>query len=89
MPQFSWATNALGDNAIYFQVISDAEDNLISGTYTTESQFQYYNTSNVVLNITQGVPPALVSNATYNFTLMDVSLDNWVNLVVQKPFITE
>ncbi len=89
MPKFSWVTNAIGDTAIYFQVLSDTENNLISGTYTNENLFQYYNTSNVVLNITQGTPPALVSNTNYNFTLMDVSLDNWVNLVVQKSFITE
>lgn len=89
MPQFSWQADAFGDNAIYFQVLSDAENNLISGTYTNENQFQYYNTSNVVLNITQGIPPTLVINTDYKFTLMDVSLDNWVNLVVQKPFTTE
>lgn len=89
MPQFSWEANAFGDNAIYFQVVSDAENNLISGTYTYENQFQYYDLSNVVLNITEGTPPTLINNTNYNFTLMDVSLDNWVNLVVQKPFITE
>jgi len=83
---FTWTDNAFGDNAIYFEVISDAQDNLLSGTYTYENQFQYYNTTNVVLNITQQVPPALVSGETYNFTLMDVSLDNWVNTVVQKSF---
>ncbi|WP_452601731.1 hypothetical protein [Pontimicrobium sp. MEBiC06410] len=89
MPQFSWEANAFGDNAIYFQVLSDSENNLISGTYTYDNQFKYYDTTNVVLNITQGTPPTLVSNTMYNYTLMDVSLDNWVNLVAQKPFITE
>ncbi|TBN05423.1 hypothetical protein EYD45_03860 [Hyunsoonleella flava] len=87
MPVFSWQHNAAGDNAIYFQVISDAQDSLLSGTYTYESMFQYYNTSNVVLNVTTQLPPPdLVMGNTYNFTLMDVSLDNWVNLVVTKSF---
>ncbi len=90
MPKFSWVDNAFGDNAIYFQVISDMQNNLLSGTYTFENHFQYYNTSNVVLNITTQAPPALILNASYNFTLMDVSEDNWVNWVINnKNFIAK
>lgn len=86
MPNFSWENNPFDDNAIYFQVVSDFENNLLSGTYTLENQFQYYKLNNVVLNITTQTPPALISGNTYNFTLMDVSEDNWVNWVVQKSF---
>jgi len=86
MPVFSWEHDAAGDNAIYFQVISDVQDNLLSGTYTYENSFQYYNTSNVVLNVTTKTPPDLILGNDYNFTLMDVSLDNWVNLVIAKSF---
>lgn len=86
MPVFNWEANAFGDNAIYFQVLSNDQNDLLSGTYTTENQFQYYNLSNVVLNITTQMPPALQNNTLYNFTLMDVSEDNWVNLVSQKAF---
>jgi len=86
MPVFSWQDNALGDNAIYFQVVSDVNNNLLSGTYTNEASFQYYNTENVVFNITTVAPPNLEAVSQYNFTLMDVSEDNWVNLVSQKSF---
>ena len=86
MPTFEWEDNPVGDNAIYFQVISDDENNLLSGTYTYENKFQYYNTDNVVLNVTTQTPPNLTSKVPYNFTLMDVSVDNWVNWVVQKSF---
>ncbi|WP_136480243.1 hypothetical protein [Cognatitamlana onchidii] len=86
MPCFLWPDNAFGDNAIYFQVISDSQDNLLSGTYTFQNQFQYYNTDNVVLNITTQEPPNLETQTRYNFTLMDVSEDNWVNWVIQTPF---
>ncbi|WP_345164864.1 hypothetical protein [Algibacter aquimarinus] len=89
MPNFSWEDDSEGDNAIYFQVISDDENNLLSGTYTFENNFLYYNTDNVVLNVTTNSPPDLILNNKYNFTLMDVSLDNWVNLVIQKSFIAE
>ena len=89
MPVFMWEDNAEGDNAIYFQVVTDGNNNLLSGTYTYDNEFQYYNVSNVVLNVTTQTPPDLVLNDNYNFTLMDVSLDNWVNWVIQKPFIAE
>lgn len=87
MPQFAWEGNAVGDNAIYFQVISNTNNDLISGTYTYESMFQFYNLSNVVLNISEG-SPELENQSNYNFTLMDVSIDNWVNLVTEKAFAT-
>ncbi|WOD44445.1 hypothetical protein [Hwangdonia lutea] len=90
MPSFTWEDDAFGDNAIYFQVVSDAQNNLLSGTYTYDNHFQYYNTSNVVLNITtQLTPPPLITGNNYNFTLMDVSEDNWVNWVILKTFEAE
>ncbi len=90
MPRFTWENNQFGDNAIYFQIVSDLQNNLLSGTYTFENTFQYYNTSNVVLNITIDIPPILRKGAEYNFTLMDVSEDNWVNLfILNKKFLVE
>lgn len=89
MPIFQWEDNPVGDNAIYFQVISDSQNNLFSGTYTYENLFQYYKTDNVVLNVTTQTPPELVEKTSYNFTLMDVSTDNWVNWVIQKSFETQ
>lgn len=87
MPYFSWQANAFGDNAIYFQVVSSTNNDLVSGTYTYDANFQFYDLTNVVLKITEGTPE-LENNSSYNFTLMDVSIDNWVNLVSQKTFST-
>jgi hypothetical protein len=89
MPFFNWMDNPVGDNAIYFQVLSDAQNNLLSGTYTYENEFQFYKTDNVVLNVTTQPVPDLISQDIYNFTLMDVSEDNWVNWVIQKSFTSE
>ena len=89
MPQFTWEDNSEGDNAIYFQVLTDADNNLISGTYTHQNQFQFYNLNNVVLNITRQEPTSLEAGKTYGFTLMDVSLDNWVNKVIESEFIAQ
>lgn len=85
-PIFSWNDGNIDENEIYFQVLSDARNNLLSGTYTYDRWFQYYNLQNVVLNVTRETPPDLMLNNNYNFTLMAVSIDNWVNLVIQKEF---
>jgi hypothetical protein len=89
MPKFIWEHNANGDNAIYFQVVSTVDNGLLSGTYTYENQFRYYDTSNVVLNITEEAPLELTIDNSYKFTLMDVSEDNWVNTVIQSIFIAQ
>lgn len=87
MPQFIWQDGRFDDTKIYFHVVSDAADNLFSGTYTFEKNFQYYKLNNVVLNITEEVPPALILGNSYNFTLLAVSEDNWVNLFSVLEFI--
>lgn len=85
-PIFSWEDGRFDDTKIYFQVISDAQNNLISGTYTFDKTFQFYNLDNVVLNITKGTPDPLRAGNSYGITLMAVSEDNWVNMIVEKQF---
>lgn len=87
-PTFEWEDGRTPENAIYFEVISEKEGDLISGTYTTERRFRFYDTSNVTTNIRDITPPpSLRSGKEYDFTLMAVSRDNWVNLIVRKSFI--
>lgn len=88
-PMFWWRDGVVKENAIYFQVVSDAADHLVSGTYTEQKHFQFYKLNNVVMNIHDvRPPPTLQRNTTYTFTLMGVSQDNWVNLMAMKPFTT-
>lgn len=88
-PRFTWEDGEQKDNVIYFHVILDENGDLLSGTYTFDRTFQFYNLSNVVLNIRDtNPPPALEPNSKYTFVLMGVSVDNWVNLVIAKPFET-
>ena len=88
-PMFEWMDGITPENAIYFQVISDLNGNLISGTYTFEKNFTFYNLDNVVINIRDIDPaPELEPNTEYRFTLMAVSRDNWVNLVAETTFNT-
>jgi len=63
------------------------DDDVLSGTYTFDSNFRYYDLDNVVLNITRQQPTDLVVDSTYNFTLMGVTEDNWVNTFLQKEFV--
>lgn len=88
-PKFVWEDGRIKENAIYFQVITNSENNLLSGTYTYDKWFQYYNLSNVVLNVTRKTPPSLIKENNYGFTMMGVSEDNWVNLVIEKQFIAK
>jgi len=89
MPSFSWSDGLINENVIYFQVISDADNNLVSGTYTIEKDFTFYDLSNVVFNITDSTTtPMLEPNRDYRFTMMGVSEDNWVNLLIEKDFST-
>lgn len=90
MPSFSWETVNDETDAIYFQVVADRNGNLISGTYTFEKSFTFYDLGNVVLNIRDvSPPPQLDIDTEYTFTLMTVSRDNWVNLIAQRSFRTE
>ncbi len=89
-PIFEWQDGEVKENVIYFQVISDQAGNAISGTYTYDLNFQFYKLNNVVLNVTHpDWSPQLSPNETYNFILMGVSDDNWVNLIIDGSFRTE
>ncbi|TMU55818.1 hypothetical protein FGG15_15205 [Flagellimonas algicola] len=89
MPIFSWEDGAFDDTVIYFQVVSDENNTLLSGTYTMDQIFQYYELDNVVLNITVTEPPSLMLGNNYNFSLLAVSEDNWVNLFAEVNFTLE
>lgn len=89
MPEFTWVDGTFDDAIIYFHVVSTANNDLLSGTYTFERNFQYYVLDNVVLNVTEEEPPNLDLGVPYNFTLLSVTEDNWVNLFSEIPFQLE
>ena len=87
-PNFIWEDGIIPENVIYFHALLDANGELISGTYTIDRQFQFYNLSNVVLNIRDiNPPPSLTPGESYTMVVMGVSVDNWVNLLLEKSFI--
>ena len=88
-PSFSWTDGIYTTNDIYFQVITDTLMNFISGTYTRDRSFQFYDLTNVVLDINEGNIPVLLPNSSYDFTLMAVDDDNWVNLLCWTRFSTD
>lgn len=89
-PVITFEDGLATDNIIYFHVISDENKNAISGTYTTEKMWRFYDLSNVVFNVTpEDWNPELQIGETYNYTLMGVTADNWVNLIAEKSFVAE
>ncbi len=89
-PKFTWGNEGITDNAIYFQVVSNASGDLLSGTYTYDTTWTFYNLSNVVLNVRDVNPaPTLSVGNMYGFTMMAVSQDNWVNQVIEKSFTAQ
>jgi hypothetical protein len=86
-PKFTWSDET--DSSQYFQLISDSDDVFLSGTFTEEKTFQYYDLSNVISTINLETPADLVLDDEYKFTLMGLSNDNWVNLIIQESFTAE
>ena len=86
-PHFDWSADNDTNNVIFFSVVSDAQDNFVSGTYTYDKFWTFYDVSNVVLNITDGTP-ILQTNSSYHYTMMGVSVDNWIHSIALKNFVT-
>ena len=88
-PIFQWQDGRIDENQIYFQIVHDENNNLISGTYTFDQHFQFYDLSNVVLNVSPTSPtPSLAAGQKYSFVMLGVSIDSWVNLIVEGEFET-
>lgn len=86
-PIFSWEEDPSAENVIYFQVISDRFGKLLTGTYTFDRNWQFYNLNNVVINVNDIYSnPQLVPGENYTFTLMGVSIDNWVHTLSSRKF---
>jgi len=86
---FTWGDLVGADgvkNAIFFEVINDDENNLISGTYTLDNSYIYLDHANVVLTITPNNNQKLDKYKTYEFIVMGVGKDNWVNFISNKTF---
>jgi hypothetical protein len=88
-PEFIWTDGTFAENETYFQVFTQSDDTFLSGTFTLEKKFQYYNEANITRKIPADTPPELILDADYKFFLFGLSADNWINLVIQKTFIAQ
>ncbi|WP_299013156.1 hypothetical protein [uncultured Polaribacter sp.] len=86
-PNFTWEESSSADHERYFQVISNEENNFLSGTFTKETFFQFYDEDNVTTTINTETPKALEEDEVYNFTMMDIGKDNWVTNIIEEQFI--
>ncbi len=95
--QFQWPddstaaaqfTDSSPADAVYFEVVSNSAGDLVSGTYTRQPNFTFYDTKNVFINIRDiDPPPSLESGQNYEFMVMAVSGDNWVNRILKREFV--
>ena len=89
MPIFTWTDGSYVENVEYLEIITDADSDFLSGTFTEDKMFQYYDTSNVTSKINLETPEALILNEDYKITVMGLSDDFWVNLMIQETFTAE
>lgn len=88
-PTFDWSAETEPNNVIYFSMVSTMSDSLISGTYTYDKFWTFYDLSNVVLNVTTGENPSLKPLTDYSYKMMGVSIDNWVHTFSSVGFTTQ
>ena len=87
-PEFDLSFENEPNNVIYFSTVSDADSNMISGTYTHERFWTFYSLLDVVLNITPTQNPVLIPDSEYNYTMMGISADNWIHTMATRTFRT-
>ena len=86
-PVFAWEDSNENQNAIYFQVIVDASNRVLSATYTRDAVFTYNDWSNVVLNVSPlGAPFPIDKDETHRIIIMGVDSDNWVRTLLSDTF---
>ena len=90
-PSFDWSGENEPGNVIYFSVVSDLSNEMISGIYTETKNWTYGDFSNVVLDVSPTPQPgaSLSPMTTYNYTLMGVSDENWVHTFGTAQFTTQ
>lgn len=89
-PTFNWEAIATENHTFFFESMHRiADEELLSLTFTDDSNFTYFDLSNVTLNLSQLTPPELEFGNNYRFEVMQIDLDNWVNTMYQADFIIE
>ncbi|MFK8046375.1 MAG: hypothetical protein AB8B72_12840 [Crocinitomicaceae bacterium] len=87
-PYFEWQDGGSEVlNQRYFLVISDSIENLISGIYTTNKNFEFYDSSSVIESLAISTAE-LQPNSKYIATVFGISDFHWVNFVARKAFYT-
>ncbi|ARV16419.1 hypothetical protein [Polaribacter sp. SA4-12] len=88
-PKFTWIDGTYDDSIQYLQVFTDSGSDFLSGSFTTDKTFQYSDFTNTSSNFNTETPPELILDDEYKLTVMGISDDNWVNLMIQQSFIAE
>lgn len=86
-PLFSWYNDSIPGTSMYLQIVATADQEMLSGTFTTDQYFQFYVLDNVIRNIHDVSPsPVLTKGQTYSFTVLGMGADYWVEMVSDSTF---
>ena len=86
---FDWSVQSYDVNAFFVEIMKNNSETVLSLTFTNDSNFQYFNLENVTLNLSETAPPDLELGDDYEFTVLDIGVDNWINSIYRQPFIAE
>ena len=86
-PRFIWDNSGL-TNTEYLHVLLNSSSEFVSGVYTQNTTFEYFDTSTTTSQISTTAPDLILENR-YNCTILGFSNENWVNLNIQKSFDAE
>ena len=88
-PVFTWQEGTF-PSTLFLNSLSQNDDTFLSGTFTKEKSFQYYNESNIeATKIHTSTPPDLILDDEYKFSVIGLDADNWTNLIIQNTFIAQ
>ncbi|PQJ79517.1 hypothetical protein [Polaribacter porphyrae] len=87
-PNFTWSNFGTTNN-LYFHLLTDSSSTFVSGIYTQNTSFNFYDTSNTISQINTTTPDDLILEDQYRCTVLGISAYNWVNLVIEDSFVVE
>ncbi len=85
-PVFTWADGKINENSQYLKVLSDQSNTFITGVFTEQKSFTYYNEATITSKIHTVKPPALIFDDQYKIFIAGLSTDNWANLLIERTF---
>jgi hypothetical protein len=87
LPKFTWDRNVAGDSSIFlFGLFDQSGEGPLVSILTTDTEFQYFDTSNAVFEYTIGTLGPLNIGELHQLNFLDINGENWSNRAVRSFF---